>query len=783
MNELEVNNAANVNLNNSLAITGSLILTTGTLNIAGNLLDLNGASLSRTSGFLNGSNTSDFTVRGNTGGTVTISQSGNISLETVTISGNRVVAMNGINNLALSGALTIASTATFDNGGESQITQNTGGTITIDGTFITRDAEGFSGTNTSIPGIAPTLNTGCTIEYGRVGNQLISIRSDYKNMRFSGGGTKSFESASPISTIVGTVYINDATIVDVSNNAFGNGSTILSMTNGRFRTSGTGTKPDISGGFNLTGGVVEFYNNLVTTQTIRSTAFMYYAIEVTGTNVGNSSGNINLRSNGSFTVKTGGIFIMNDNAIVQGEAGTQTITVETNGKFVCNDVQGFSGIGNLTSVRTDDIETVNLQVGSTIEYGHTSAQVFSARTDYKNVIISGGGAKTLNGASTISGTLTLTNGLVTTTNTNLLTMSNGSSVSGASDLSFVNGPMQKIGNAPFIFPVGKPITSGPVSNGSPTVGGYRPIAISAPSTSTDAFTAEFYLANPNLIGIITASGLVRISSCEYWRLDRTTGTSSVNVTLSWTDKSKCNYGNYISDPASVVVVHNTATGYPFGSGSWDAYGRNGGHTGNAAAGTVTWNGVNTFSPFTIGTTDQTANLLPFNLSSFTALPKQQAVQLDWKVANNNEQQEYMLERSSDGINFKTLTVVAAKPNITTAEYRHTDAQPLSGWNYYRLRAKDYQNKIQASQIIKVWIGKGSFISVLPNPASEKIVINLSEPSSIQQIQIVNTTGQVLRQLNTIQFLHEINISNLQAGMYYIRFLGKDGLTTRTFVKQ
>ncbi|MFN9954945.1 MAG: T9SS type A sorting domain-containing protein, partial [bacterium] len=80
-------------------------------------------------------------------------------------------------------------------------------------------------------------------------------------------------------------------------------------------------------------------------------------------------------------------------------------------------------------------------------------------------------------------------------------------------------------------------------------------------------------------------------------------------------------------------------------------------------------------------------------------------------------------------------------------------------------------------------GKGVTVNILPNPATEKIVINLSEPSSIKEIQIVNAMGQVMRKLTTVQFFNEVNISSMQAGIYYIRFLGENGLTTRSFVKQ
>lgn len=399
---------------------------------------------------------------------------------------------------------------------------------------------------------------------------------------------------------------------------------------------------------------------------------------------------------------------------------------------------------------------------------------------------------TLNCRVGITNQITFSKGNIISDNTNLLVMLNGSSVqnmdytnriSGGSDSSFVNGPMKKIGNTSFVFPVGKPLMS------SPDVGGHRIIAISAPANVTDAFTAEFYLGNANLMGDIVPSAapwVVRVSACEYWRLERSTGTSNVNVTLSWGTRSNCNL-NYIDNLSMLVVVHNNANSSsgvaPF-TGNWDSFGNDGGTTGNATAGTITWNNVSTFSPFALGTTNQNVNPLPFNLNRFNATPQKKNIQLDWAVGNNHVQQSYTLERSKDGIHFEAITHIAALKDITVAEYNYADEQPLTGWNYYRLRATDNQLKQVTSRIIRIWWGQGpAFISVLPNPASEKIVINLSDPSSITEIQIVNTTGQVVKKLRSVQFTNEVTISSLQAGMYYIRLLGKNGLTTKSFIKQ
>lgn len=771
-----INNTSGVSMAGlNRSISGTLTLTSGTLNIgvAGSLT-LDGAALVSTSGFLNGTSTSDFTVTGTTGGTVSIPQSGNILLRNVTISGTRKVVMNGTNAISLSGVFSVGSSAIFDNGGESQILQSTGGTIVIDGRFITRDPEGFTGTNAAIPGITPVLNAGCTIEYGLLGNQIFNARSDYKNLVFSGSGRKTLSSGC---IPAGTVFVTDDAILETLNFTFGDATTNLSMDGGRFRLAGTGTKPDIQGTYSLSGGVIEFFGGTpATSQTIRSAAtIFYYTIEINSAYVANSNSNINLAAGGSIVIKTGATFTINDESIT-GQTGIQTITLENGARFVCGDAHGFSGgTGiNSTSIRSD-VENINLSAGCIVEYSRTSAQVFSARTDYQNVVISGGGEKILNGPSTINGILNLTSGLVTTTSANLLTLSaTATCPAGGNSFSFVNGPMTKIGNSAFIFPVGKPELSGSAG------GGFRLIGISAPVQVNDAFTAEFIVGSATALGPISAAaasaGLTRVSRCEYWKLDRTAGSASVNVTLSWNARSNCNV-SYVSSLPDLAIAHfNTS------SNNWDAFGISS-WTGDVTVGSVTWNNVSTFSPFSLASTDFLENLLPTEISDFTAKAHAADILLSWAVNSNTEIGYFELEKSKNSFSFQTLKKVTPKLSSYSFLYSEPDENPFIGWNYYRLRTTDKLGRQQLSAIAKVWFGAKGQIRISPNPASEKIVINFSEPSSITEIDIVNISGQVLKRISTVQFNNEINISHLQAGMYYVRIIGKNGLTNTSFIKQ
>lgn len=463
-------------------------------------------------------------------------------------------------------------------------------------------------------------------------------------------------------------------------------------------------------------------------------------------------------------------FIINGDLFAYEYQLTGSTNINLTGALYTQHANGISTTGTLATSGT-----VTLGAASTIVYDRLTAmltdQQFTSRTDYANVQITGGSKKVLNGAATMSGNLTLSNGLVVTTTANLLTITATGSSFGGNTNSFVTGPLRKIGNAAFVFPVGKLVGA---------INHYRTISISAPDNVADEFTAEFIRGNARLLGggLITAGGLQRVSQCEYWTLDHINSgiATSVNVTIGWTAQSPCNV-SYVNDLPTLVIAH-------FDGASWDSYGGGGSAAGaiSPGAGTITWNGVNTFSPFALGSTSPGLNPLPLDLSSFSARAKNMEVVIDWHVMNNDEQEEYILERSRDGVNFELLRKVPAKVILNQAAYTEVDQNPLKGWNYYRLRAIDKLDREKKSFTVKVWFGLNELIRISPNPASEKIVINLSEPSSITEIELVNISGQVLKKINNIQFYTELNISHLQAGFYYLRILGKYGLITKSFVK-
>jgi hypothetical protein len=186
--------------------------------------------------------------------------------------------------------------------------------------------------------------------------------------------------------------------------------------------------------------------------------------------------------------------------------------------------------------------TVNCS-GSTITFGNGTGgkAVFNGNTDQSITTTSGNpnfkrvevnkssGKLFLLSSISISDSLIITKGILKTDNTNILSLTDNVILIGGSDTSFIFGPMKKVGNDAFTFPLGDTSLIHP----------YHPISIDAPNSSSDTYIAN-YISNRQTLGELIDTTIEHLSSCQYWILNRISGNSKVRVSLNWNYDS-CEY--------------------------------------------------------------------------------------------------------------------------------------------------------------------------------------------------------------------------------------------------
>jgi hypothetical protein len=353
---------------------------------------------------------------------------------------------------------------------------------------------------------------------------------------------------------------------------------------------------------------------------------------------------------------------------------------------------------------------------------------------------------TLGNNLTISNSLTLTNGIVKTNN-NVLILSAGSTVSGASNSSHVNGNVRKVGNTAFTFPVGNDSLNAPIS-------------MSAPSDIADHFTASYSQADPQSVynNSTLAGGLLSLGHVEYWLLERTNGNSNVFVTLNWDTSRNSN-----------IIDLNSATAAHWNGSAWTNAGRTGGVTGTIKSGTVTSSLVTSFSPFAIGASSQT---LALALINFTALRNNQVADLAWQTSNETNTDYFDIERSTDGDTWVKIGSTKAIGNgngINT--YKFTDAYPINGDDYYRLKQFDISGTFSYSPVRMIHFDASQNLLVYPSPFYNYVTIDAGM-NVIGEMSIFDLSGRVVYHSKIESSKETLNLSWLSTGYYTVMANGQ-----------
>ena len=76
------------------------------------------------------------------------------------------------------------------------------------------------------------------------------------------------------------------------------------------------------------------------------------------------------------------------------------------------------------------------------------------------------------------------------------------------------------------------------------------------------------------------------------------------------------------------------------------------------------------------------------------------------------------------------------------------------------------------------------VTLYPNPATEKVVVEVSDASIlITGVEVYNVFGQLVKTIVPEENPLHIIISGLSDGMYYVRITTDDGIVTKKFMKR
>jgi hypothetical protein len=137
--------------------------------------------------------------------------------------------------------------------------------------------------------------------------------------------------------------------------------------------------------------------------------------------------------------------------------------------------------------------------------------------------------------------------------------------------------------------------------------------------------------------------------------------------------------------------------------------------------------------------------LPVELISFDAKYNNSQVVLRWATASEKNALNFAVERSLDGKNYSSVTIVPAAGNSSTRrDYEATDRGMRNGLNYYRLKQTDVDGTFTYSPVVPVQVGNDAQPQRLEAYGDQgNLNIVLQMPGTVQQLRVLDMMGRVL----------------------------------------
>lgn len=183
--------------------------------------------------------------------------------------------------------------------------------------------------------------------------------------------------------------------------------------------------------------------------------------------------------------------------------------------------------------------------------------------------------------------------------------------------------------------------------------------------------------------------------------------------------------------------------------------------------------------------------LPLTLLNFDAILRTDKVNLTWTTTEHKDFSHFVLQRSTDGKNFKDVMTLMTD-NVSSSsvnQYNYKDdVSGMSNVVYYRLQMVDVDTKFQYSPVRMVRLNAANTVKIqtFPNPVTSELRVTI--PANWQEktttYEIYNSNGSLVNrtQIARAAQVQQLNVQSLGSGNYIIRVTNGQEVSSSKFVK-
>ena len=176
-------------------------------------------------------------------------------------------------------------------------------------------------------------------------------------------------------------------------------------------------------------------------------------------------------------------------------------------------------------------------------------------------------------------------------------------------------------------------------------------------------------------------------------------------------------------------------------------------------------------------------VLPVRLLYFSANRTGQTIHLTWATTQEENNQSFEIQRSRNGVDFKTIGEVRGKADTQIKqEYDFFDTDFPNAQLYYRLKQIDLDGTITYFKMVEVSanVSEGILFTIFPNPAQKYAEIHFNKPLRKAEIKVFNLQGNLILYTfyNFDSQIFTINTADFLEGFYLVQIATESNLQTQ-----
>ncbi|MGG7661753.1 T9SS type A sorting domain-containing protein [Dyadobacter sp. BHUBP1] len=167
--------------------------------------------------------------------------------------------------------------------------------------------------------------------------------------------------------------------------------------------------------------------------------------------------------------------------------------------------------------------------------------------------------------------------------------------------------------------------------------------------------------------------------------------------------------------------------------------------------------------------------MPVTLLSFSLTQEAGTVQVNWVTTEEINAEKFEIQRGNDAKNWQIIgSHMAEGDSKALVSYQFTDAAPLSGQGYYRLKMIDRDKTFAYSRIQSIRLNnKRTHTFVYPNPTQDRLLLKKPEADVLRHVSLTSQAGITVFEGASFPSAG-IDVRNIAAGSYLLKITWQSG---------